>query len=171
MSNAIQFLTPSFIVSLYMFVKHGAIVSPRAEVDMSSNLQLGKHTAISSFTKIKANGPMSIGKNVSIGTGCFISSESGGVEIGDYCMIGANSCIVGNNYSYNRLDIPICKQSKTSKGIRIGRDVWLGANVIVLDGVIIEDGCIVAPNSVVTSRLRQNQVAQGNPAKGLFSRR
>ena len=75
---------------------------------------------------------------------------SGEVEIGDYCMISANTCIVGNNYEYNRLDIPIREQAKTSKGIRIGRDVWIGANCTILDGASIGDGCIIAPNSLVS---------------------
>ena len=40
-------------------------------------------------------------------------------------------CIIGNDYRYDRLDVPVALQEKTSKGIRIGRDVWLGAGCVV----------------------------------------
>lgn len=162
---------PGIFITVYAYLKYRVLISPRAEVDINPNLKLGRGAVISSFAKIKANGPLTIGENVSIGSGCFISSESGGVEIGDFCMVGANSCIVGNNYSYKQLDVPICRQEKTSKGIRIGRDVWIGANVSVLDGVEIEQGSIIAPNSIVAHRVKQNEVIQGNPPEVLFTRR
>ena len=58
-----------------------------------------------------------------------------------------------------------------SKGVHIGRDVWLGTNVCVLDGVTIGSGAIVSPNSVVSMDLPERAIAQGNPAKVVFTRR
>ena len=45
------------------------------------------------------------------------------------------------------------------------------ATVVVLDGAAIGDGAIVAPNSVVSTRLPANTIAQGNPARVIFTRR
>ena len=171
MHPAIQLVTPGIVISVLAFAKFRAIVSPRAEVELSRHLHLGKGAVVSSFTKIKAHGALSIGREVSIATGCFISSESGGIEIGEYTMVGPNSCIIGNNYEYRSLDVPIAKQKKTSKGISIGSGVWLGAQVTVLDGAKIGDGCIIAPNSVVSGGIPKNSIAQGNPAKVIFVRR
>lgn len=163
---------PSFLVTIVYALKYRCMVSPRSEVELSPFLTIGKGTQISSFCKIKASdGPLRIGSNVAIGTNCFISSDKGGVSIGDDCMVSPNVTIIGNNYRYDRLDIPIRKQEKTSKGIRIGANVWLGAGVAVLDGAIIGSGAIVAPNSVVTTEIPENAVAQGNPAKVIFTRR
>jgi acetyltransferase-like isoleucine patch superfamily enzyme len=53
---------------------------------------------------------------------------------------------------------------------RIGNDVWLGANVVVLRGVTIGDGCIVAANAVVTKDLPPYSIAAGLPAKVIRSR-
>lgn len=163
---------PAPVVTLYYMVKYGAKVSPKAEVELTPLIEIGNKTQISSFTKLKASvGKLIIGKETSIGTNCFISADAGGVTIGDYCLISPNVAIVGNNYKYNRLDIPVCQQEKTSKGISIGNDVWLGAGVAILDGAIIGNGVIVSPNSVVSGKVPDNVIIQGNPAKEIFKRR
>ena len=163
---------PGFVNTAICLAKYGCMVSPRAEVEVNRWLQIGKKTMISSFTKIKPNdGRLSIGQGCSIGTGCFISSDSAGVSIGDFCMIGPNTSIIGNDYKYDRLDIPVCEQEKTSKGISIGKDVWIGAGCTITDGVAIGDHCIVAPNSLVTKSLPEKTVAMGHPAKKIFERR
>lgn len=48
---------------------------------------------------------------------------------------------------------------------KIGNDVWLGANVVVLRGVTIGDGCIVAAGAVVTKDLPPYSIAGGIPAR------
>ena len=166
-----RFMVPSFVVTLVYLVKFRCKVSPRAEVDLNSFMKIGHGTRISSFVKIKANGPLHIGAEVSIGTNCFISADAGELSIGDYCMIGSNSSIVGNNYLYDRLDIPTCQQEKTSKGIKIGNNVWLGSGCVILDGTHIRDGAIITPNSVVSTDIPENAIAQGNPAAVVFTRR
>ncbi len=49
--------------------------------------------------------------------------------------------------------------------IIIGNDVWLGANVIVVDGVKIGDGAVVAAGSVVTKDIPPYAIVGGVPAK------
>jgi acetyltransferase-like isoleucine patch superfamily enzyme len=94
------------------------------------------------------------------------------METGDDCLIGPNVSIIGNNYRYERLDVPIRLQEKYSaKGIRIGANVWIGAGCTILDGADIGSGTIVTPNSVVSHRLPENSIAQGNPARVIFTRR
>jgi acetyltransferase-like isoleucine patch superfamily enzyme len=167
-----RFLVPSFVVTAIYAFKYGCLISPRAEVELSSLLTIGKGTQVGSFTKIKASdGPMDIGHSSSIGNNCFITSDFGGVRIGEYAMISSNVSIIGANYRYDDLSVPICKQEKTSKGIDIGANVWIGAGTAVLDGSKIGDGVIIAPNSVVTGHLPDNVIAQGDPATVVFERR
>jgi acetyltransferase-like isoleucine patch superfamily enzyme len=135
-------------------------------------LRIGAGTKIGSFTKIKASeGPLEIGAEVSISVGCDISSGASGVFIGDDCLISSHVHIIGNNYNYDRIDIPIRLQGTSSKGIRIGSNVWVGAGACILDGSLIGDGVIVTPLSVVSSRIPENTIIQGNPAKIIFKRR
>jgi len=47
----------------------------------------------------------------------------------------------------------------------IGNDVWIGANVVILDGVSIEDGAIIGAGAIVTKDVPAYAVAVGIPAK------
>lgn len=167
-----RFFVPSIVITVIYWLKYKCKVSPKAEVDLTKFLVIGRGTQISSFCKVKStDGPMTIGENVSVATGCFLSSSTGGVEIGDYCMISPNVTIVGNNYKYDRLNVPMCLQEQTSKGICIGRDVWIGAGSSILDGAKIGDGVIITPNSVVSANIPKHAIVQGNPGKIIFTRR
>jgi acetyltransferase-like isoleucine patch superfamily enzyme len=167
-----RFLLPRIVVSAYFAFKYRCFVSHRAEVEPTRRLRIGKGTEIGSFTKVKAtDGDLTIGADVSIGPNCFITASSGGLTIGDDAMIAANTCIIGNNYRYDRLDVPLREQEHESIGIRIGNNVWLGCGTIVMDGAEIGDGSIVSANSVVTGRIPPNSIAQGNPATAVFERR
>ena len=168
-----RFLTPGFVVTLHAFLKYRCRVSPKAEVEITRHLSIGEKSIVGSFTKIKAtDGPLRIGRHVEIANGCVITSHRAGVEIGDDCLIGPNVSIIGNNYRYDDLQTPIRLQEKVSdKGIRIGANCWIGAGCVILDGADIGSGTILTPNSVVSGRLGENSIAQGNPAKVIFTRR
>jgi acetyltransferase-like isoleucine patch superfamily enzyme len=168
-----RFLTPGFLVTVRAYLRYHAMVSPRAEVEITPHLALGRGSVISSFTKVKAtDGPLVIGRNVEVAVGCMLSSHTAGVEIGDDCLIGPNVTIVGNNYRYDDLEKPIRLQDKiSSKGIHVAANVWIGAGCCLLDGADIGSGSILTPNTVVSSRIPPNSIVQGNPAKVIFTRR
>ncbi|HLU26272.1 MAG TPA: acyltransferase [Longimicrobiales bacterium] len=167
-----RFLVPAHLRTLIYFLRNRALVSPRAEVDFTPNLVLGKGVVISAFSKIKAtDGPLICGDGVMIGPGCFISSGSRGIRIGANTLIAANTVIVGNNHSYDRLDMPIKEQPLRSLGIEIGPDVWIGANVCILDGAKIGEGVVVSAGSVVSGTIPPRMIVAGNPAKPVFERR
>lgn len=168
-----RFLTPGFVVTLWGYLKYGCMISPKSEVEITKNLSIGRGSIISSFTKIKsADGPLKIGRNTEISNGCVISSFTAGTFIGNDCLIGPNCSIIGNNYHYDRLDVPIRLQGKfSSKGIRIGDNVWLGSGCVILDGADIGSGSILTPNSVVSGRIPERSIVQGNPGKVIFTRR
>ncbi|HWM92291.1 MAG TPA: acyltransferase [Thermoanaerobaculia bacterium] len=149
------------------------MISPKAEVEITKNLSIGRESIISSFTKVKSSdGPLKIGRNVEISNGCVISSFTAGTFIGNDCLVGPNCSIIGNNYHYDRLDVPVRLQGKFSaKGIRIGDDVWLGSGCVILDGADIGSGSILTPNSVVSGRIPERSIVQGNPGKVIFTRR
>lgn len=49
--------------------------------------------------------------------------------------------------------------------IKVGNNVWIGGNVIVLPGVTIGDNCTIGAGSVVVKDIPSNTVAVGNPCK------
>lgn len=166
-----RFLMPAPVVSLLVWWRHRAMISTRAEVEWSPNLQLGAGTIVSSFTKIKtSDGVFRTGRKCGFATGCFIATGPGGIELGDHVVCGPNVAIVGVNYRYAELEVPFEEQGITSTGVRIGRNVWIGANCTILDGTVIGDNSIIVPNSLVNRRLPPNIIAQGIPAKVILQR-
>lgn len=159
-------------MTLIFYFRYGAFISPRAEADLSPRLSVGAKTRISSFVKIKvADGPVHIGQRCAIAAGTFISSGEAGTYIGDDCLIGPNCAIVSSAYRYDELDVPLEKQGHKSQGTYIGNNVFVGSNCSILDGAIIEDNVIIAAQSLVSSKIPKNSVAQGNPARVAFTRR
>jgi acetyltransferase-like isoleucine patch superfamily enzyme len=167
-----RFLVPRWLISLYYFLKYRARISTRAEVELSPFLHIGRYSEISSFTKIKASyGPLRIGSHSFIASNCFVASHQGELVIGDDCLISPGVTIVASNFNYSRMDVPIWHQGSSSKGIRIGNNVWIGSGACIMDGSDIGSGTIVIPNSVVSGKIPANVIVQGNPARVLFSRR
>ncbi len=166
-----RFLTPSIVVTGIYYMRFGAKVSPRAEVDLSSNLKLGKKCVISSFSKFKAaDGPLVVGERGGFATGCFVATGAGGIEIGENVIVGPNVNIVSVNYRTDQLDVHLEDLGHTSKGIKIGKNVWIGAGCTVLDGAVIGDNTVVVANSLVNRRFKPNVIIAGNPAKVLMKR-
>lgn len=52
-----------------------------------------------------------------------------------------------------------------ARPIRVGRDVWIGFESVVLPGVTIGDGSIVGARSVVTEDVAPFTIVAGNPAR------
>ena len=47
---------------------------------------------------------------------------------------------------------------------RIGDNVWIGENVVVLPGADIGKGSIIGANAVVKGKIHDNSIAVGSPA-------
>jgi len=169
--GVVRQLTPSLVVTAYYLYKYKAKVSPKAEVDLSDNLSFGPGSVVSSFSKIKAyDGRLSFGDRSGVATGCFIASGPGGIEIGDNFICGPNVNIVAINYNYSSKDMHLEDAEKTSKGIKIGNNVWIGSGCTITDGAEIGDNTIVVANSLVNRRFKNNVMIQGSPAKVILKR-
>ncbi|MFQ5561211.1 MAG: acyltransferase [Nitrospinota bacterium] len=167
-----RFFIPTFVVTIYYAIRFRAKVSLRSEVELSSFITLGEKTSIGSFSKVKASdGPLTIGRNVAISNGCSIFSHGEGIKIGDDCLISPNVSLISTNYIYSDLNRPIRVQGSRSRGIIVKNNVWVGTGVVILDGAHIGSGTIIAPNSVVSTKIPDNVIVQGNPAKVIFTRR
>lgn len=101
-----------------------------------------------------------IGKNVFINAGCKFQDQ-GGIEIGDGALIGHGVVLATLNHDF----APENRSTLHPSPIKIGKNVWIGANATVLPGVNIGDGAIVAAGAVVTRDIPAKTIAAGVPAK------
>ena len=120
----------------------------------------GKNLRVKSGAEISPRAK--VGDNSELGTRCLIQSD---VEIGSNVIMGPDVKIYCRNHNYDRTDIPIQLQGKTTKPTIIGNDVWIGANVLITAGVKVGDHAIIAGGAVVTKDVPDYAIVGGNPAK------
>lgn len=124
----------------------------------------GKFSSISTNVRLLSPAGISIGQNVGIARDVNIDGR-GGIEIGDFSIIGFESVLLTSTHNSSIKEIPIAKQGMYSKQVKIGKNCWIGLRVTVLPGIEIGDGCIIGANSVVTKNIPSNSVAVGVPAR------
>ena len=103
---------------------------------------------------------LTVGERVFINAGCKFQDQ-GGITIGDDTLIGHNSVFATLNHDLD----PSRRADLHPAPIRIGRNVWVGANVTVLAGVTVGDNAVVAAASVVTKDVPENAIVLGAPAR------
>lgn len=87
--------------------------------------------------------------------GGFNIHHYGGIVINKDCKIGKNFNVRHNTTLGN-----------TEKGVpKIGNNVYVGANSVIIGDVSIGDNCIIDAGSVVTKSFESDCVIAGNPAK------
>jgi acetyltransferase-like isoleucine patch superfamily enzyme len=107
---------------------------------------------------------------VTIGDRCLVGRGSGivghlGIRIGNDVWTGHHVYITDQNHGYEALDVPIGRQLMPERPVTIGDGSWLGHGTVVLPGASIGRHVVVGANSVVTGDLPDNCVAAGAPAR------
>jgi len=86
-------------------------------------------------------------------------------------MMGPEVVFYTANHKSDRTDIPRRLQGTTeSKGIVIGKDVWIGRRAIILPGETIGDGVVIGAGAVVAKDIPSYSVVVGNPARVIKNR-
>lgn len=134
-------------------------------IRFGNNVSIGKNTTIECTGTLKLLGKgLLVGDNVGLGTHGFFGC-AGGVEIGDNTIFGNFVSVHSENHNYTDVNIPIRLQGVNRKGIKIGKDCWIGAKATILDGTVLGDGCIVAAGAVVRGEVPPYSIIGGVPAK------
>ncbi|MDR7020245.1 CatB-related O-acetyltransferase [Aeromonas salmonicida] len=102
------------------------------------------------------------------------------LHIGDYVQIAAGvKIIMGGNHTHNPAfistypfaDLDALKRSYRPAGdTRIGNDVWIGMDAMIMPGVTIGDGAIIAARSLVTQDVPPYCMVAGAPARVIRQR-
>lgn len=154
---------------------------------LRKNVRIGKNFRVKKKLIIKGAGKVRIGNNVfcdgtshaitpwtysekaviNIGDNIFLNGTRFGckekIEIGDNCIIADCRILDTDFHSIipHRRNDPSAVRSGP---IKIGKDVWIGLNSVVLRGVTIHDSSTVAACSVVYKDVPEYTVYGGNPA-------
>ncbi|MCB0743254.1 MAG: acyltransferase [Ignavibacteriae bacterium] len=103
-----------------------------------------------------------IGNNTRL-NGVFIHSQAG-IDIGNDCVIASGVQIIDSNgHKVNSINRTIDRDNPIP--IKIGNNVWIGLNSIILKGSVIGDNSVVAAGSIVKGIFPNNVLISGNMAK------
>lgn len=101
-----------------------------------------------------------LGNNVYFNMGVTMVDDTH-IYIGDNVMLAPNVIIATAGHP---IDPELRSQGlQYNMPVRIGKNCWLGAGVIVMPGVTIGENTVIGAGSVVTKDIPANVVAVGNP--------
>ncbi|MDP4093038.1 MAG: acyltransferase [Bacillota bacterium] len=139
--------------------RHVRILKRNAAITVGRKVQIHRNVKLSVWGNENFS-ELIIGDNTSIGDRTEIHAGKK-VEIGSGCNIAWDVCIMDRDYhKFN-------SNKEEIEPVRIGDNVWIGCNSLVMKGVTIGNGAVVAAGSVVTKDVPQDTLVGGNPARVL----
>jgi acetyltransferase-like isoleucine patch superfamily enzyme len=156
------------------FGKGSIILFPTTTIFNENYIHIGNDTMIGEHVALSAG--MMPGQKcltnpvVKIGDRCLIGRGSGivghlSIDIGNDVWTGHHVYITDQSHGYSDISRPISQQSQAERAVSIGDGSWLGHGVVVLPGARIGKHVAVGANSVVTGELPDYCVAVGSPAR------
>lgn len=137
------------------------------------SISIGKGMTIGHACRFDLDGrkkTLIIGENCEFGDGTHIVALRE-VVFGDNVLVASKVFVSDTNhgsYKGEHQDAPDTAPNErrlVSQPVRIGNNVWIGENAVVLAGSVIGDGCIVGANSLVNGVFGNNLMICGTPAK------
>jgi serine acetyltransferase len=153
----------------------GSIVNfPYESIVNPAAIHLGRDTVVARNVTLSAgwmpDQPDLGARVLVIGDRCLIGQGSTlvahrGIEIGDDVWTGHNVHVVDMNHGYLDPSLPISRQHQPEAPVVVGDGSWLGHHVVVLPGVRIGRNVVVGAGSIVVDDLADHTVAVGAPAR------
>ena len=89
------------------------------------------------------------------------------MQIGENCLIGAHSYIITVNHRTDQPEKAVSAQGYRGSSIHIGKNVWIGAHVVILPGITIGEHAVIGAGAVVTKDVPPGETWVGVPAANL----
>jgi acetyltransferase-like isoleucine patch superfamily enzyme len=138
-------------------------VIPRSPHHERHRLSIGKNSLIESLCAICTwHGDVVLKDGASIGIGSIVM---GPVFIGEGSACSQNCFISGQSHHYEDVSKHFLRQGIRTGQVVIGKNVWIGANSVILPGVKIGDNSVIGAGSIITEDVPAYSVAAGHPAR------
>ncbi|SFI24499.1 acyltransferase [Halpernia frigidisoli] len=131
-------------------------ISKDAVFTFAENVFFNQHN----FIAVKNNAKLKIGKNTYITRGTISCLSE--IEIGDNCLLGEGMKLFDHNHKYTTDPFSVLKTDFNVGKIKIGNNVWTGANVTILKGVTIGDNVILGVNVFIHKDVPSNSIVTLN---------
>lgn len=178
--NLIKIIVPNYLINLELV--RLIITNPTFRVGRGVQIRklvLSKYNYIANSVKVS---------NVCLGSYSYIGEAStlSNVTVGRFTSIGPGVKI---GLGRHPIDFPLThpkyyansrhfgeafnlkNEFKEHLVTKVGDDVWIGANALVLSGVVIGRGAIIAAGAIVTKDVPPNVIVAGVPARIIRERK
>lgn len=124
--------------------------------------KVGKNCCVNPPFHCDYGSHISVGDNFFANYNCVILDVAS-VEIGNNVFFAPNVAV----YTAGHPVHPQARNSMYEYGmpIKIGNNVWVGGNTVILPNVTIGDNSVIGAGSVVTKDIPPNVIATGNPCR------
>ena len=151
-------------------IGEGCFIAPEARIfgEPGRPVVIGEGCAIAAEAFL--HGPITLGRRVSVNARASLDGGAKGLIIGEGSRIATGAAL----YAFDHGLAPdrfVMDQPVTSRGIVLGKDVWIGAQAGVTDGVRIGDHAVVGMGAVVTGDVPEWAIVGGVPARVIGDRR
>ena len=142
----------------------------RGRIEFGEGVEIGWSSSpgfFSGYTYIEAASPASlvrVGDRCAFNNTVTLRSEGPGIDVGADTLFGTDVQVFDSDFHGFHPSRRHGGHARMAE-VRIGRNAWLGSNVIVLRGVTIGDDTVVGAGSVVSRSLPAGVIAAGNPAR------
>ncbi len=137
-----------------------SLVSPHTEITMdhAAKLHIGRNFKMRDGAKIRVRQGATciIGNNSSVNSNNMIVCHDR-IEIGNDVQLSPNVLIYDHDHDFRVEGGLKAERFKTSP-VKIGNNVWIGANTVILRGTEIGDDCVVGAGCVIKGRYEAGSV-------------
>lgn len=121
-----------------------------------NGITLGKRVFVRGNSDISAKAGVGEAANVVLEDGVFVNRNCvicahKKISIGEKTTIGPNTVIYDHDHNF-RGEGYICRE------VKIGKNVWIGANCVILKGVTIGDNAVIGAGCVVSKNVLNNTI-------------
>ena len=137
-----------------------SLVSPFTEITLErgAELRIGKNFKMRDGAKIRVRkgAVCIIGDNCSINSNNLIACHRR-IDIGNDVMLSPNVQIYDHDHDF-RTDGGVKSGKYKTEPIKIGSNVWIGANSVILRDTDIGDNCVIGAGSVISGVFANNLI-------------
>jgi len=146
------------------------VVNGIGQIVFGKNIKFGVENAPDYYSSYGFIDVRNIDSKIEFGDDIWINnhfcaiSEGAGIYIGDKTIIGVNVSIMDTDFHHIDPDKRMLSGYPTGF-VNIGKNVWIGNNVMILKNSEIGDNSIIAAGAVVSGKFPSNVIIGGVPAK------
>jgi acetyltransferase-like isoleucine patch superfamily enzyme len=130
-------------------VDEGAYFQNGCRVELrGGRIAIGAHSHVRDGAVLKSQGELLVGREVTVSFGDVLACTER-IEIGDRCGLGERVTITDSDHTHDGTDHHYLGQPLKIAPVRVGRNVLVSANAVVLRGAAIGENAVVAAGAVV----------------------